>query len=50
MKDMNVEQALAQTGLTQLRHASVLTLSGGELQRGAVFRGGPPVRYLSGKA
>lgn len=28
-----VEKALALTGLTQLRHASVLTLSGGELQR-----------------
>ena len=28
-----VEQALALTGLTGLRHASVLTLSGGELQR-----------------
>lgn len=28
-----VEQALALTGLTALRHASVLTLSGGELQR-----------------
>ena len=28
-----VEQALALTGLTELRHASVLTLSGGELQR-----------------
>lgn len=29
----HVEQALAVTGMTQLRHASVLTLSGGELQR-----------------
>ncbi len=28
-----VEQALQLTGLTELRHASVLTLSGGELQR-----------------
>lgn len=28
-----VEQALAATGMTKLRHASVLTLSGGELQR-----------------
>lgn len=28
-----VEKALALTGLTELRHASVLTLSGGELQR-----------------
>lgn len=28
-----VEQALSLTGLTALRHASVLTLSGGELQR-----------------
>ncbi len=28
-----VEEALALTGLTELRHASVLTLSGGELQR-----------------
>lgn len=32
-RDHQVEQALAQAGLTQLRHASVLTLSGGELQR-----------------
>lgn len=30
---VQVEQALALTGLTALRHASVLTLSGGELQR-----------------
>lgn len=28
-----IEKALALTGLTELRHASVLTLSGGELQR-----------------
>ncbi len=28
-----IEQALALTGLAQLRHASVLTLSGGEMQR-----------------
>lgn len=29
----HVQRALAQTGLTALRHANILTLSGGELQR-----------------
>ena len=35
-EDAAVEQALADTGLTGLRHRSVLTLSGGEQQRCAL--------------
>lgn len=44
-----VEQALELTGLTRLRHASVLTLSGGELQRtflAQVFAQNPQVLIL----
>lgn len=44
-----VERALALTGLTQLRHASVLTLSGGELQRmflAQVFAQDPQILIL----
>lgn len=44
-----VERALAQTGLTELRHASVLTLSGGELQRtflAQVFAQNPQILIL----
>ena len=44
-----VERALALTGLTELRHASVLTLSGGELQRtflAQVFAQNPQVLIL----
>ena len=44
-----VEKALALTGLTELRHASVLTLSGGELQRtflAQVFAQNPQILIL----
>lgn len=44
-----VERALALTGLTELRHASVLTLSGGELQRtflAQVFAQNPQILIL----
>ena len=44
-----VEEALALTGLTHLRHASVLTLSGGELQRtflAQVFAQNPQILIL----
>lgn len=44
-----VERALELTGLTQLRHASVLTLSGGELQRAflaQVFAQNPQILIL----
>ena len=44
-----VDRALALTGLTDLRHASVLTLSGGELQRtflAQVFAQNPQVLIL----
>ena len=44
-----VEKALALTGLTELRHASVLTLSGGELQRtflAQVFAQDPQILIL----
>ena len=44
-----VERALALTGLTDLRHASVLTLSGGELQRAflaQVFAQDPQILIL----
>lgn len=44
-----VERALALTGLTELRHASVLTLSGGELQRtflAQVFAQNPQILML----
>ena len=44
-----VEQALEATGLTALRHASVLTLSGGELQRtflAQVFAQDPQILIL----
>ena len=44
-----VEQALEMTGLTELRHASVLTLSGGELQRtflAQVFAQNPQILML----
>ena len=44
-----VDRALALTGLTDLRHASVLTLSGGELQRtflAQVFAHNPQVLIL----
>ena len=44
-----VEQALKLTGLTELRHASVLTLSGGELQRtflAQVFAQNPQILIL----
>ena len=44
-----VDRALALTGLTNLRHASVLTLSGGELQRtflAQVFAQNPQVLIL----
>lgn len=44
-----IEQALALTGLTELRHASVLTLSGGELQRtflAQVFAQNPQILIL----
>ena len=44
-----VEQALALTGLTELRHASVLSLSGGELQRtflAQVFAQDPQILIL----
>ena len=44
-----VEHALELTGLTQLRHASVLTLSGGELQRtflAQVFAQNPQILIL----
>ena len=44
-----VEQALERTGLTELRHASVLTLSGGELQRtflAQVFAQNPQILIL----
>lgn len=44
-----VEQALELTGLTRLRHSSVLTLSGGELQRtflAQVFAQNPQVLIL----
>ena len=44
-----VEQALGLTGLTELRHASVLTLSGGELQRtflAQVFAQNPQILIL----
>ena len=44
-----VEQALKLTGLTDLRHASVLTLSGGELQRtflAQVFAQNPQILIL----
>lgn len=44
-----VEQALALTGLTELRNASVLTLSGGELQRtflAQVFAQNPQILIL----
>ncbi len=46
---VRVEQALALTGLTELRHASVLTLSGGELQRAflaQVFAQDPQILIL----
>jgi len=45
----HVEQALSVTGLTDLRHQSVLTLSGGELQRtflAQVFAQNPQVLIL----
>ncbi|MGN0779407.1 MAG: ABC transporter ATP-binding protein [Aristaeellaceae bacterium] len=48
-REQFVEQALAQAGLTELRHASVLTLSGGELQRvflAQVFAQNPKVLIL----
>lgn len=44
-----VDKALEQTGLTSLRHASVLTLSGGELQRAflaQVFAQNPRILIL----
>lgn len=44
-----IEQALALTGLTDFRHASVLTLSGGELQRtflAQVFAQNPQILML----
>lgn len=44
-----VRQALERTGLTELRHASVLTLSGGELQRAflaQVFAQDPQILIL----
>ncbi|MBQ2699930.1 MAG: ABC transporter ATP-binding protein [Clostridia bacterium] len=44
-----VDQALEMTGLTSLRHASVLTLSGGELQRtflAQVFAQNPQILIL----
>ena len=44
-----MEQALGLTGLTELRHASVLTLSGGELQRtflAQVFAQNPQILIL----
>ena len=44
-----VERALERTGLTRLRHASVLTLSGGELQRAflaQVFAQNPQILVL----
>ena len=44
-----IEQALALTGLTELRHASMLTLSGGETQRvflAQVFAQNPQVMIL----
>jgi len=44
-----VEQALKLTGLTELRHSSVLTLSGGELQRtflAQVFAQNPQILIL----
>ena len=44
-----MEQALGLTGLTDLRHASALTLSGGELQRvflAQVFAQGPRILVL----
>ena len=44
-----VERALSLTGLTNLRHASVLTLSGGELQRtflAQVFAQNPQILIL----
>lgn len=44
-----IEQALEATGLTHLRHASVLTLSGGELQRAflaQVFAQNPQILML----
>ena len=47
--DALVEQALEMTGMTALRHASVLTLSGGELQRAflaQVFAQNPRVLLL----
>lgn len=47
--EAQVERALALTGLTELRHASLLTLSGGELQRAflaQVFAQDPQVLLL----
>ena len=46
---VQVEKALEMTGLTELRHASVLTLSGGEMQRvflAQVFAQNPQVLIL----
>ena len=47
--EQSIERALALTGLTELRRASVLTLSGGELQRtflAQVFAQNPSILIL----